>query len=140
MRLLITTPGAVVADEPNVAAVRARGRKRRVRRPAAPRRLRDRAGRVGGRPGAGRTGLSGTAPCAAALLAVSGGGEVAIATREAIPGDDLATLEGLVRGRLAAEAEAQHQASSGAEQLRLQAIRQIVGYLRPASGEGNGRP
>lgn len=65
------------------------------------------------------------------LFTVSGGQAVAIATREAIPGDDLAALEAVVRRRLTADAEADRQAWTHAEQLRIQAIRQVIGYLRP---------
>lgn len=70
------------------------------------------------------------------LLTVSGGEEVAIATREAILGDDLAALEAVVRGRMSAEAEEERQAWSRAEHMRIQAIRQVIGYLRPGGGTG----
>lgn len=140
MRLLITTPGAVVADLDDVEAVRAE----------------DESGEfgvlshhadlvtvlvvsvVGWRRRGGGLGY-----CAVrgGLLTVSQGRTVAIATREAILGDDLAELEGVVRTRLAADAERQRLARTGAEQLRLQAIRQIIGYLRPGqAGSGNERP
>jgi F-type H+-transporting ATPase subunit epsilon len=64
-------------------------------------------------------------------LSVSGGQSVAVATREAIPGDSLATLESVVRERLEGEAEQERGARTHAEQLRLQAIRQMIGFLRP---------
>ena len=74
-------------------------------------------------------------------LTVSGGKDVAVATREAIPGDDLAALEAIVRGRLTADAEADKEASARAEHLRIQAIRQVIGYLRPDSpGPPGGLP
>ncbi len=72
------------------------------------------------------------------LLTVSGGADVAIATREAILGDDLASLEAVVRGKLAAEVEEERQARSHAEQFRIQAIRQIIGYLRPQTTDSGG--
>ena len=76
----------------------------------------------------------------AGLLTVNDG-EVAIATREAILGDDIAKLEETVLARLTAEAEAERQARLHAGDLRIQAIRQIVGYLRPkASGDEASRP
>ena len=75
------------------------------------------------------------------FLTVSGGKDVAVATREAIPGDDLAALEAIVRGRLTADAEADKEASARAEHLRIQAIRQVIGYLRPDSpGPPGGLP
>ena len=63
---------------------------------------------------------------------------MAIATREAILGDDLATLEAVVRGRLAPRRRTNAQARAHAEQLRIQAIRQIIGYLRPRAADGGG--
>jgi len=140
VRLLVATPGAVVADLADVAAVRAE----------------DESGEFGILPHHAdlvtaltvsvlgwrrRDGTQGYCAVRGGLLTVSGGQDVAVATREAIPGEDLAELEALVRGRLAAEAQARRQARSGAEQLRLQAIRQIVGYLRASpDGERSLRP
>lgn len=72
------------------------------------------------------------------LFTVSGGEAVAIATREAVPGDDLAALEAVVRGRLTTEAEADRQAWAHAEQLRIQAIRQVISYLRPNPADAPG--
>ena len=139
MRLLITTPGAIVADVAGVAAVRAE----------------DDSGEFGVLPhhadfvtvlatsvvGWRRAdGAQGYCAVRGGLLTVTGGRDVAVATREAIVGDDLAALEGEVRGRLAEEAQAQRQARARAEQLRIQAIRQIIGYLRPERpGEGRDR-
>ena len=137
MRLLIATSSAVVADLADIAAVRAE----------------DESGEfgilphhadfvtalsvsiVGWRQEDGRLGY-----CAVrgGLLTVSGGENVAIATREAILGDDLASLEGVVRGKLTTEAEQERQARSHAEQFRIQAIRQIIGYLRPETDSGRG--
>ncbi|HXQ47914.1 MAG TPA: F0F1 ATP synthase subunit epsilon [Caulobacteraceae bacterium] len=135
MKLLIATPSAVVADYADVTAVRAE----------------DESGEfgilphhadfvtalsvsiVGWRRAGGKQGY-----CAVrgGLLTVSGGADVAIATREAILGDDLASLEAVVRGKLAAEAEEERQARSHAERFRIQAIRQIIGYLRPQNTDG----
>jgi len=74
------------------------------------------------------------------LLTISGGEDVAIATREAILGDDLASLEAVVR------AQARRRGGGGtpgafpnAEQFRIQAIRQIIGYLRPEDHRRWGR-
>jgi F-type H+-transporting ATPase subunit epsilon len=68
------------------------------------------------------------------LLTVSGGNRVAITTREAIVGDDLAALEAEVRRSLGAAAEVEAQARSDAARLHAAAIRHILGYLRPQSG------
>lgn len=134
MKLLIATPSAVVAEHADIAAIRAE----------------DESGEfgilphhadfvtvlsvsvVGWRHMDGRQGY-----CAVrgGLLTVSAGSDVAIATREAIPGADLASLAAIVRGRLATEAEEERRARAGAEQLRIQAIRQIIGYLRPEAAD-----
>lgn len=134
MRLLIATPSAVVADYPDVAAVQAE----------------DESGEFGVLPGHAdfvtalavslvgwrrSDGKQGYCAVRGGLLTVSGGQEVAIATREAIPGDDLAALEAVVRDRLASEAEADRQARAHAEHLRIQAIRQMIGFLRPQAGD-----
>lgn len=134
MRLLITMPGAIVTDELEVTAVRAE----------------DESGEFGVLPHhadfvtalstsvVGWTRVDGQqAYCAVrgGLMTVTGGREVAIATREAIIGDDLAALEAVVRERLTNEAKSQRQARLRAEQLRIQAIRQIIGYLRPQAAD-----
>jgi F-type H+-transporting ATPase subunit epsilon len=134
MRLLITTPDAIVADVSDVVAVRAE----------------DESGEfgvwahhadlvtalavsiIGWRR---KEGAQGYCAVRGGLLTVSGGQEVAVATSEAILGENMTTLEAVVRDRLRVEAEAEAAARSHAEQLRLQAIRQIIGYLRPGAGE-----
>jgi F-type H+-transporting ATPase subunit epsilon len=140
MRLLITTPTAVVADEPDVTSVRAE----------------DETGSFGilqghadfltvlsvsvvsWRRADGRRGY-----CAVrrGVLRVSGGSEVAIASREAITGDDLGHLDQVVAGQLRAELETERRARTESLQLQMKAIRQIVRYLRPerASMTGDGR-
>jgi len=137
MKLLIATPSTVVADYADVAAVRAE----------------DESGEFGILPhhadfvtalsvsvvGWRRAdGQQGYCAVRGGLLTVSGGEDVAIATREAILGDDLASLEAVVRGKLTAEMEEERQARAHAEQFRIQAIRQIIGYLRPATTDGGG--
>ena len=130
MRLLITTPTAVVVDEHNVAAVRAE----------------DESGSFGV--------LNGHADFLTALtisvvswrqadgrqrfcavrhgvLSVAKGTEVAIATREAIRGDDLARLEHVVLAQFHEAMEAERAARTTNLRLQMQAIRQIVRYLRP---------
>ena len=130
MRLLITTPTSVVIDEQNVVAIRAE----------------DESGSFGI--------LSGHADFLTALtvsvvswhhaddrqrfcgvrrgvLSVTNGIEVAIATREAIVGDDLARLEQVVLAQFRDELEAERTARTESLRLQKQAIRQIVRYLRP---------
>ncbi len=130
MRLLITTPTTVVIDEHDVVAVRAE----------------DDSGSFGI--------LNGHADFLTALtisvvswhhaadrqrfcavrrgvLSVSNGNEVAIATREAIPGDDLDRLEQVVLTQFRDALEAERTARIESLQLQMKAIRQIVRYLRP---------
>ena len=139
MKLLITSPSAVAVSHDDVATVRAE----------------DESGEfglwphhadfitalsisvVGWRHLDGRQGY-----CAVrgGLLTVNGGHEVAVATREAIVGDELAALEAIVRDRLRAEAAQDRQARTHSEHLRIQAIREIVGYLRPGGSDAREGP
>jgi F-type H+-transporting ATPase subunit epsilon len=130
MRLLITTPTSVVLDNPNVIAVRAE----------------DESGGFGI--------LNGHADFLTALtvsvvswqhadnrrrfcavrhgvLSVTQGNEVAIATPEAILGDDLDHLEQVVLTELRESIEAERIARTESVRLQMKAIRQIVRYLRP---------
>ena len=65
------------------------------------------------------------------VLSVTNGNEVAIATREAIPGDDLDHLEQVVLTEFRESLEAERIARTESVQLQMKAIRQIVRYLRP---------
>jgi len=65
------------------------------------------------------------------MLSVTNGSEVAIATREAIPGDDLDRLEAVVLAQLREALEMERTARTESLQLQMKAIRQIVRYLRP---------
>ena len=56
---------------------------------------------------------------------------MAIATREAIPGDDLDHLEQVVLTEFREALEAERIARTESLQLQMKAIRQIVRYLRP---------
>ena len=130
MRLLITTPTAVVIDDPSVIAVRAE----------------DESGAFGI--------LSGHADFLTALtvsvvswhradnrqrfcavrrgvLSMTSGNEVAIATRAAVPDDDLDHLEQVVLKEFLEAAEAERIARTESLQLQMKAIRQIVRYMRP---------
>ena len=139
MRLLIATPTSVVIDEQDVVAVRAE----------------DESGSFGV--------LNGHADFLTALtvsivswhgvddqprfcavrrgvLSVSNGNEVAVATREAIAGDDLGRLESGVLAHFREALEAERIARTESLRLQMQAIRRIVHYLRPErSGLFGGR-
>lgn len=133
MRLRILTPLEVVVDEDDVQAVRAE----------------DASGGFGILPGhadfltslaisvVGWRGARGQRYCAVrrGVLRVTAGKEVAIATREAIPGDDLATLDQTVLARFRADADAQRTALAASTQLQLNAIRQIMRHLHPDGRE-----
>jgi F-type H+-transporting ATPase subunit epsilon len=130
MRLLITTPTTVVVDESDVAAVRAE----------------DESGGFGIL--AGHTDFltalavsvvfwrrtDGTRRYCAVrrgALSITNGSLVAIATREAIAGDDLDHLEHVVLAGFRDGIEAERAARTASLQLQMNAIRQIVRYLRP---------
>jgi F-type H+-transporting ATPase subunit epsilon len=70
------------------------------------------------------------------VLTVSGGREVAVATREAVPGDDLATLDQTVIERFRSETDEERRAHSDSARLHLTAIRQIMRRLRPEGRDG----
>ncbi|MGA2793656.1 MAG: F0F1 ATP synthase subunit epsilon [Roseiarcus sp.] len=65
------------------------------------------------------------------VLSVAGGRDVAIATREAVIGDDLATLDEVVLGRFRADIETERTERVESTRLQLNAIRQIMRHLRP---------
>lgn len=70
------------------------------------------------------------------MLSVAGGKDVAVATREAILGDDLATLDATVLDRFRAEIEQERSERFESVQLQLNAIRRIVSQLG-SSGSGS---
>ena len=70
------------------------------------------------------------------VLTVSGGREIAIATREAVPGDDLATLDQTVIERFRSETDEERRAHADSARLHLTAIRQIMRRLRPEGRDG----
>jgi F-type H+-transporting ATPase subunit epsilon len=130
MRLLITTPTTVVIDESGVAAVRAE----------------DDSGSFGILAGHADflTALAvsvvswrrtdGTRRYCAVrrgVLSVTHGNQVAIATREAIAGDDLDHLDHVVLAGFRDSIEAERAARTASLQLQMNAIRRIVRYLRP---------
>ena len=135
MRIRITTPLSVVIDEDGVLAVRAE----------------DASGSFGILPGHADfltslaisvvrwdRGDSSRHYCAVrrGVLSVIGGREVAIATREAVAGDDLGSLEATVLQRFRADIETERAERVDSTRLQLNAIRQIVRHLRP-DGRGS---
>ncbi|HEY8008105.1 MAG TPA: F0F1 ATP synthase subunit epsilon [Methylocella sp.] len=72
------------------------------------------------------------------VLSVFAGRDIAIATREAVPGDDLATLDKTVLNRFRADIEAERTEHVESTRLQVNAIRQIVRYLRPGGRAGAG--
>jgi F-type H+-transporting ATPase subunit epsilon len=130
MRLLITTPTAIVVDQPNVSSVRAE----------------DDSGSFGILRGhedlltalnlsmvSWRDADDRVRYCAVrrGVLSVTGGSEIAIATREAIPGDDLDRLEEVVLNQFRERSEMERVSRTQSLQLQMKAIRQIIQYLRP---------
>lgn len=65
------------------------------------------------------------------VLTVTGGQDVAIATREAIAGDDLTVLDQQILARFRDDREAERVEFFGSTQMQLKAIRQMVRHLRP---------
>lgn len=70
------------------------------------------------------------------MLAVSRGDTVAVATREAVRGDDLHRLETDVLAVFRRELEAERTARTDAERLYLAAIRRITRLLQPGQAAG----
>jgi F-type H+-transporting ATPase subunit epsilon len=65
------------------------------------------------------------------VLSVTGGEAIAIATREAVAGDDLLTLDQTVLSRFRADIETERTERVESTRLQLNAIRQIMRHLRP---------
>jgi F-type H+-transporting ATPase subunit epsilon len=70
------------------------------------------------------------------MLRVTGGDTIAIATREAVPGSDLAQLEHDVLARFREGQAAETAARLDAQRLYLAAIRRIIGLVRPDRARG----
>ena len=130
MRLRIVTPLSVVVDEDDVTALRAE----------------DASGGFGILPGHAdfltclsisvvgwRRADAGRRYCAVrgGVLTVAGGRELAIAAREAVAGEDLATLDATVLERFRADIEAERTEHVESTRLQLDAIRRIMRHLRP---------
>ena len=67
------------------------------------------------------------------------GGAVAIATREAVAGDDLTTLDRDVLARFQSDAEEERVDRVETVQLQLNAIRRMVSRLQTGANAGTGR-
>ena len=65
------------------------------------------------------------------VLAVTGGHEVAITTREAILGEDVATLDQSILDRFGADDAADRAGRIDSTKLQLRAIREMVHHLQP---------
>ncbi len=129
MRLHISTPLAVAVDEDGVLMLRAE----------------DASGDFGVLPGhadfltslvitvvSWKSGDGTRHYCAVrrGVLSVSGG-DVAIVTREAVTGDDIATLDEIVLTRFRTDADTERTDRADSIRLQLNAIREIVRHLRP---------
>ena len=127
MRLRIVTPLSVVVDETHVAALRAE----------------DASGSFGILPGhadfltslsfsvvSWRRADSVRRYCAVrrGVLSVTGGADIAVATREAVASDDLEALDQTVLARFREQADFERVSAT---RLQLLAIRQIMRLLRP---------
>ena len=69
------------------------------------------------------------------MLSISEGKEVAVATREAVAGDDLATLDTTVLDHFRADIEQERSERFESIQLQLNAIRRIVSQLGSSARE-----
>ena len=63
------------------------------------------------------------------VLSVDAGRDIAVATREAVTGDDLGSLDQSVLGRFRADIETERSERVESARLQLNAIRQIVSHL-----------
>ena len=137
VKLLITDPDRVVADEADIVARARRGRKRRFRHSSRPCRLltvlRSRCGLAArGRDGAAL--LRGTARRPDRQRRAGGRDRH---PRGALPATTCATLEAVVLARFQADADAERPRGSQRTRLHMQAIRQIVRCCgRTATGAG----
>ena len=140
MRLLITTPTAIVADLADVAALTAE----------------DTSGRFGILDGHAefltalapsvvswrdKKGREGFCAVRGGVLTVEGGEQVSIATREAVVSDDIARLEHDVVAHYTRSTEEERKARVEAAVLRMKAIRRLIRYLQaPGAREIGSRP
>ena len=72
------------------------------------------------------------------VLSVNAGRDIAIATREAVTGDDIATLDQTILGRFRVDIETERTERVESTRLQLNAIRQIVSHLGSGTRAGGG--
>jgi F-type H+-transporting ATPase subunit epsilon len=72
------------------------------------------------------------------VLSVDAGRDIAVATREAVTGDDLGSLDQSVLGRFRADIETERSERVESTRLQLNAIRQIVSHLGSGTRAGGG--
>jgi F-type H+-transporting ATPase subunit epsilon len=72
------------------------------------------------------------------VFSITGGQAISIATREAILGNDLTTLDQKVLTRFRADIETDRMEHVGSTQLQLNAIRRIMLHLRPDGRSAHG--
>lgn len=84
-------------------------------------------------------GVEGHCAVRGGILTVRGGERIAIATREAVLGDDLVHLESEVLEAFRRKTIEEQSARAGSARLQLAAMRRIFDYLRPER-EGRRRP
>jgi F-type H+-transporting ATPase subunit epsilon len=131
LHLIVTTPGQILVDSGDVAAVRAE----------------DESGSFGILPGHAdlltalvpsvvrwRTADGSTHFCAVrgGVFTVSAGHNVAVACREGVLGDSLEDLEAKVRAVRAQQTEADRKARVEQVRMHALAVRQLLRYLRPS--------
>jgi F-type H+-transporting ATPase subunit epsilon len=131
LHLTVTTPGQILVDSGDVAAVRAE----------------DESGSFGILPGHAdlltalvpsvvrwRTADGSTHFCAVrgGVFTVSAGHNVAVACREGVLGDSLEDLESKVRAVRAQQTEADRKARVEQVRMHALAVRQLLRYLRPS--------
>jgi F-type H+-transporting ATPase subunit epsilon len=139
MKLRITTPTAVVADFDDVLHLRAE----------------DASGAFGILPHhadfltvletsvvswrrAG--GVIGHCAVRGGVLTVQAGERIGVATRDAVPGDDLVRLEAEVLAAFRAKAAEEQSARADSTRLQLAAVRRMFDYLRPERAQGTRPP
>lgn len=139
LHLTITTPMAVLVDEPGVRAVRAE----------------DESGGFGILPGhtdfltalpasvlhwQGAGGQTHHCALRAGVLTVAGGTRVAVACREGLLGDDLGRLEAEVARLRADQADADRRTRVDELRFHASAVRQLMRYLAPGAPGGLAHP
>jgi F-type H+-transporting ATPase subunit epsilon len=85
------------------------------------------------------TGTAGYCAVRGGVLTVTNGRSIMIATREAVTGDDLATLDQIVLARFRSDIEEERTEHVEATRLQLNAVRQLIGRLKSREGQDSFR-